>query len=774
MKKPRRSIFRILLLLVSFVAAAVVLAGLGAAVYCFFLSIEIDERFSARKWSIPSRVYSDSLLLYTGQQIDQAVIADKLSRLGYHEVSEAPEKSGEYRRQNNRIDVWLRAMNTPEHQRDAVSVRILFANNRIAVIRNIDDETPRGLLEIEPEELMLFFGREREQRRLISIEAVPGHVVRAVLAAEDSRFFSHRGFDFRGILRAFKVNLQHGEIRQGGSTITQQLAKNYFLSPEQTLSRKIRELFMAITLELMYEKDEILEIYLNEIYFGQKGSVGVNGIGEASFFYFDKPVSDLSVAEAAAIAGLIRGPNRYSPYVDRRRCEYRRDQVLQAMHENGWLDEMTAHQAMLESVAPAGFRAYGKKAPYFMDFLTEQLKTLYSEDDLSSLGLSVYTTLDTEVQRAAEAALENGLSRLEKRNPALQQSNPADRLQGAVIVMQPQTGNILAMVGGRNYAESQFNRAVNARRQPGSAFKPFVYAAGLEIRTPASLLSNIPRTYDIDGTAWTPKNYAELPDKQLRMRTALARSVNIATVDLAAKTGPQRILETSSAFGFSTIQTIYPSAALGAVPVIPLELARAYCPFAASGMLPFPLPLKEVMDETGDVLERRPTTISRAVSSPRAFLVSSMLQSAVNEGTGSSLRKMGIDFPVSGKTGTTNDYRDAWFVGFTPDILALVWVGFDDGRSVQATGAAAALPIWADLMSRIPQHVSGASFIVPEGVTRKVICAETGQLAVASQCPEPVEEYFEAHRAPSELCGQHRRANPFKKVIDDIKGIFTD
>ncbi len=774
MKKSKRAKNRFLKFLLLSGLAALITAAVFMAVYGYAISRQIDKRFSARRWSLPSRVYSDTLLLYPGQQFKLSAILDKLARLGYHKVLRAPEKKGEYACDKKALTVYLHDLKTPEQNEKGFPVRLVFQNDQIVSITKNSDGTPIGLLELEPEEIMLFFGPERERRQLISIDQVPKHVIHAVLAAEDAHFYSHQGMDYRGILRAIYVNLRHASIRQGGSTISQQLIKSYFLTPERSYSRKLKELCMSLIMEYMYEKDEILEIYLNEIYLGQKGSSAISGIGEASFFYFDKPVSDLSVAEAAAIAGLIRGPNRYSPYKDANRCKIRRNQVLAAMCKNGWIDEKQLRQSTKAPLAPAGYQAYGKKARYFMDYLTEQLKTLYSANDLSSLGLSIYTTLDTEVQNAAEKALEKGLSRLEGANPGLKNnSNPESRLQGVVIVMQPQTGNILAMAGGRDYSISQFNRAVHARRQPGSAFKPFVYTAGLDQYTPASLLSNIEKTYDIDGTVWTPKNSSEFPQTHVRMRTALAKSINVPTVDLAMHTGMDKIRETSKAFGFSTFTTIYPSIALGAMPVIPLELARAYCPFAANGILPFPLSLKEVADEKNQLLQRRHTQTARAVSPEKAFLINSMLQSVVNEGTAVSLKKMGITYPVCGKTGTSNDNRDAWFIGFTPDVLALVWVGFDNGASISASGARAALPIWADLMSQLPQYVSGNSFTMPPGVTENVICPKSGMLAVENRCPDPVKEFFLTGHAPNAFCSEHRTHNPFKQVIDGFKDVFN-
>ncbi|MBA3028110.1 MAG: hypothetical protein FP816_04735, partial [Desulfobacteraceae bacterium] len=389
------------------------------SIYCFGLSMEIDKRFSGRRWSIPSKVYSDTLLLYPGQQFDQSAILNKLSRLGYRPSSGKPSQMGEYVSTGNTITVFLHNLETPFSKRRGLPVRMVFRNKQIDAILDVTSGQPLPLLELEPEEIMLFFGSDRERRQLVSIAQVPKHVIHAILAAEDTRFFSHRGMDVRGILRAVFINVKSFALKQGGSTITQQLAKNYFLTPERKFTRKIKELFMSITMEFMYEKEEILEIYLNEIYLGQKSGSGINGIGEASFFYFDKPVENLTLAEGAAIAGLIRAPNRYSPYINKELCRQRRNQVLEAMVKNEWLDESQRQKLIATPVEPAVNAIHGSRAPYFMDYLSTQLQALYSPQALESLGLSIYTTLDSDVQKAAEKALEKGLVRLEKSNPAL-------------------------------------------------------------------------------------------------------------------------------------------------------------------------------------------------------------------------------------------------------------------------------------------------------------------------------------------------------------------
>jgi penicillin-binding protein 1B len=747
--------------------------GLGLFLYGWHLAVDIEQRFTARRWSVPSKVYSDTTLLYPGQRINSDLFKDKLEALGYRKVQYQPALKGELQISPDAITIFLNDLKTPWNNRKGFPVRITLTEGIIKSIIAIENDEAVPILELEPEEISLFFGAERERRQLISIQEVPGHLIHAVLAAEDSRFYQHLGIDFRGILRALFTNLRHGSIRQGGSTLTQQLAKNYFLTPARTLTRKFKEVLISLIIEFKYEKEEILEIYLNEIYLGQKGSVAINGVGEASFFYFGKPVKELGRAEAATIAGLIKAPNHYSPYQDEARCLSRRNFVLNAMHTKGWLSQEDLQADLRVPVKTVGFAVHGKKAPYFVDYLEQQINTLYRPEDLSSLGLSIYTTLDSQVQAAAENALAKGLERLERMKPELRRDDPAQKLQGAVIVMQPGTGYILALVGGRNYTISQFNRISQARRQPGSAFKPFVYLSGLDKFSPSDMLSNQPQTYTVDGKTWEPQNFEPVTRYTVSLRNALTMSYNLATVDLAMKTGLDHIVDTAKKFHFSTPLEAYPSLALGAFEVIPLELARSYCVFAADGVQPYPLSLKGVVDENGKTLEQKHLQIERLIPPQKAFIMNFMLQSVVTAGTARSLKNRGIFWPVAGKTGTTNDFKDAWFVGYTPDILALVWVGFDNGDSILATGSSAALPIWAELMNSIPRYISEAGFKVPPGVEKRTICDVTGLLANQNECPQPVDEYFLAEKIPTEHCPLHSKSG-LKNLIQGVKKLFTE
>ncbi len=768
-KKKKRSVVKPLLKGIGWLLLLALMAGGG---YFWYLTGQIEKRFSGRRWEIPSTIYSDTTLLFPGRPVDRARLGDKLQKIGYHQTTGVPARPGQYRLKRRALEIYFKDLHLPEIDREGFAAVLELDDGKIDEIRRADNGQSLPLVELDPEILMQFFGRERELRRVISIAEVPGHLVQAVMAAEDRRFYSHHGVDPLGILRAMYTNLRHLSIRQGGSTLTQQLAKNYFLTPERTFRRKLHELFIALAMELQYSKEEILEIYLNEIYLGQKGSVAINGVGEAAWFYFGKPVKNLTLAEAAIIAGIIRAPNLLSPYTHPENCRQRRDQVLHAMREENFITAAQRDRATETPIKTVGFEKYTRRAPYFLDYVCQQLEELYPDDILASMGFSIYTTLDTGVQAAAETALARGLARLEKENPALRRKDPQKKLQGAVVVMQPRTGNILAMVGGRHYAHSQFNRITQSRRQPGSCFKPLVTAALLDRFKPSDRLANRETTYTINGRSWTPENFGEFPEETLSVRDMLRRSCNRAAVDMVVRGKPETVVRNLEKFDFSTPLRPYPSIALGAFEVIPLELARAYCALAADGVQPFPLSVKDVVDEQGRVLVRRSMDIQTVLSPAKAFLITAMLQSVVADGTARDLSRPGLNFPLAGKTGTTNDYRDAWFIGYTPDFLALVWVGFDNGDSISTTGSGAALPVFAELVLDMPEYISGQDCTIPPGVVKRKVCRDSGKLAIRGQCPETCEEYFLQENQPRKKCPIHGKTGVWDRMINGVKSIF--
>lgn len=767
-KRKRSLLWKILIFLfLSGAILSVVLTG-----YCFHLSMGIEERFSGRRWSVPSTAYSDVTLLYPGRGIDTESFVRKLGRMGYTKTNADPEKKGEWRKLDDSFEIFLHDLDIPGEKKPGEKYVINISGGRIRDIKNKAIGKSEDVVELEPEEIMQFFGKNMERRDLVSISEIPENLIKALMAAEDSRFYSHFGIDPIGLARAFTVNIKSGSIAQGGSTLTQQLAKNYFLTPERTLRRKINEFLIALAIEMKYKKEEIIEIYLNEIYFGQKGTASVNGIGEAAAFYFDKKPKDLSLAECASLAGMIRSPNNLSPFKNPEKCRARRDQVLGAMLAKGWISKDIHDTAVTAPLSPATYVAYKNKAPYFMDYVSSELSNLYPSSVLTSMGYSIYTTLDTDVQAAAETALENGLARLEKEDPSLMRKDPSQKLQGAVIVMQPRTGKILAMAGGRNHEESQFNRITRAKRQPGSCFKPFVAARALEKFNASDLFSSAKKGYVVNGKTWTPENYSKGPEKLMSMREMLAESNNRAAVDVAVKTGLESVAAMAKSFRFTTDIKPYSSMALGSFEVIPLELATAYCAFAADGIEPYPLSVAKVRDESGNTIMGRHVDMNPVISPEHAFIITSMLEDVVTKGTAKSLKNHGINFPVAGKTGTTSDYRDAWFIGYTPDFLALVWVGFDGNDPVKFSGGHAAVPIWADLAKKIPGQVSGASFSPPPGIRSQTICRQSGKLA-GSLCRDKVTEYYDEGNVPSSYCDIHSASGTVEGFFEKLKGIFN-
>ncbi len=755
-----------------FAVKAVVTIAIGAfaiaGLYALIVAEDVVDRFEGRRWKVPSRVYSDNLLIYPGQGLPLAQLTHRLDRLGYRRTSSPPKAQGQYHRSGRTVTAYLRKVRSTVIDRPAMRVRFVFANQRSGGVSAISDLKARKavpFVELEPEEVMQVFGEEHQSRQLVSIDDVPPALIDAVLAAEDAGFYDHFGVDFSAIVRAFYVNVKAGGIRQGGSTLTQQLAKSFFLDPSRTVLRKLKELVIAVLIESNYDKKTILEIYLNEIYLGQRGSVSVHGFAEAARFYFGRPVERLTPAQCATLAGMIRGPNLYSPHKHPKRARERRDRVLRAMFEQDKLDEPAFNAAVDADLETVPFTAYKRTAPFFFDYLASQLATMYPQDELTRLGLSLYTTLDVGVQEEAERALADGLRKLEKAHPELVREDPNQKLQGAIVVLEPSTGHVIAMVGGRDYGVSQFNRVTQALRQPGSAFKPFAYLTGLETYSLTDRISNEPKTYRINGKRWRPRNYGGGSGGTVTVRDALVKSMNIPTVHLAEQIGLSPIIGTARRFGITTPMAPELALVLGAFEVYPLELAVAYAAFAHDGVLPHPLSLRKVVTDEGKVVQGHHLKIRSVTTPGRAYMVSALLQDVVLRGTARSLKARGIDFPVAGKTGTTNDYRDAWFVGYTPEVVALVWVGFDDQTSIKLPASKAALPIWADLMRNIGWRTSKRWFAPPESVTEVEICTHTG-LKANSGCPKKRIEVFDPVRAPTETCSEHQSS--MRRFLDAL------
>lgn len=582
-----------------------------------------------------------------------------------------------------------------------------------------------------------------EKRYLIKLSDVAPVFIHALLAAEDAHFFEHKGISLWSIVRAALKNISAFEIRQGGSTITQQIVKSLLLSPEKTLSRKIKEAVLAMRIEQYLSKEDILTLYLNQIYFGR----GAYGIEAAARVYFGKSAHDLNLAEAAFLAGLPKAPNYYR---DPTRARERRAYVLGRMAELGFIQEherQEAEQAPLVFVDRAATNM--NKAPYFLDYVKRAIEQKYGAEQLYNEGLRIETTLDLAMQKAAEDAIARGIAEYDRRTGRKQPS----AVQAALVCLYPYSGHIKAMVGGRDYQESQFNRAVQSRRQPGSAFKPIIYAAALDKHyTPASIIVDSPFVVESRGpcTFWEPQNYDRMFQGPTTLRKALTYSRNVVTVKILKDIGVDYVINYAQALG---IEGEFPptlALSLGTCSVSLLSMVRAYAAFCNLGTSAEPLCITRIVDRDGKVIEENNPQLSAVLSPETAYLITSMLQSVVEEGTGKKVRA--LNRPCAGKTGTTNDVRDAWFIGFTPRLVTGVWVGFDDlsplGR--HETGAVAASPIWLDFMQAACEGEPVQSFTVPEGIVFIKINPATG-LPPQTPTEETVFECFKENDLPPGL-----------------------
>jgi 1A family penicillin-binding protein len=705
-------------------------------------------------------IYAAGQVLTPGVSIEAADLTGTLRRLGYRETPSAPATPGQFHRDAAFLEIHLRPRDDPSATRSALPIRLLLDGDRIRQVVTVAGE-PLSEIELEPETLTGLGGAANQLRHPMPLAAMPKHLVQAVLAIEDQRFYEHHGVDVRAVARAVWVNLRRGQVAQGASTLTQQLVKNLVLTPKRTWGRKAREAAIAVAIERRYSKDEILSAYLNGIYLGQHGGFAVYGVGAAARSFFGKDVERITLGEAATIAGVIRAPNTYSPVQHLDRARERRNAVLHRMRDLGMLDDKRLAQATHERLVVQRGNAINALGPYFADWVRGQVEQIQPADESSTSGLRIYTTLNPVLQRAAEAALARGLDRLEGQYRGLRRSDPTARLQGAIVALDPRTGEIRAMVGGRDYGQSQFNRIVQAHRQPGSAFKPFVYLAALGQGprgepphfTPASLLEDRPLTIGTGRDTWTPRNYDNRYEGTVTVRRALEQSLNAGTVWMAETVGYDAIIRAARDAGFTSPMEPVPALALGSFEVTPIELASAFGTLANGGDRFRPSGLRAVADREGGVSEPERDR-SPGLRPEEAFLITNLLRGVIDRGTGAAARALGVEGPVAGKTGTTNEGRDTWFVGYTPRLVALVWVGFDQRDVLRLSGAQAALPIWADFMRTAMAVVPAGAPEPPLSITFREIDAANGKLATA-WCPVVIREAFLASTEPRENCPDH-------------------
>ena len=776
------------------VAATVVMAAL-VVVFSYYYVIfarQIDARLHGERERVLPRVFARPLELYEGQAVTDRLLIDRLNDLGYVQKSH-PENTGEFSDADGIVTLIPRG--------GAYRGRLVRATFRRArPARTSGRQPPRGAptsaaasgpprpgpvigpltrlelvdpstlrangkpvprVTLESPLLSALIKTARQKRRQVPLSAIPTRMVQAVLAIEDRRFYSHPGVDPIGIASALLTNLKGDRpYLVGASTLTQQLVKNFFLTPEKSIRRKLLEQFMALILERRASKDDILELYLNEVYLGQRGSFAIHGVAEGARLFFGKDVNNLTLAEAATIAGVIQSPYALSPFTAPQRAEKRRNVVLQAMVE---ADYLAAEAASRAGDDPLGIvaRALDAEAPYFVDFVGETLSEQFSKLTASTQGLDVYTTLDLHLQRFAEDAVRSGLARVDTvLSRRRRKTGPA---QVALIAVDPRTGDVLAMVGGRSYNQSQYNRAVSARRQPGSVFKPFVYLAAFQQAaersladlTPATIVDDEPTTFYDGDKEWTPTNYEGEYDGPITLRRALAMSRNVATVKVAERIGYDQVAALWKQIGVGTPPHAYPAIALGVFEGTPYEIAQAYTVFPNQGTVRTLRTIVRVARGGTSTIEM-PLGKARTVARPDAtFQVTNMMRSVINEGTGAGARGLGLTADAAGKTGTTNDLRDAWFAGFTHDLLTVVWVGLDENQALGLSGAQAALPIWTTFMVKALAGQAKTQFPVPENVSFADIDPDTGELA-GPNCPRVVTEAFLSGTGPTRTCERHK------------------
>ena len=740
----------------------------------------IDARLHGERDTVFPRVFARPLELRRGQSLTDRQLIDRLNDLGYAQRPQL-EKPGEFALGQGTVAILPRG---PEFKGKAV--RVVFQRTPASDVRSAARRTapPRPadrVLQLElatrPSErltldapVLTALGGEREKRRPVALSAIPERMVQAVLAIEDHRFYEHPGIDPIGVVGAFASYVTgRRAYLAGGSTITQQLVRNVFLpkfgmtlqtARERSLRRKILEMWVSIVLNERASKDAILEMYLNDIPLGQRGSFAIYGIAEASRLFFGKDVSNVTLAEAATIAGVIQSPSALSPFNNPARCRERRNVVLGAMVDAGYVTADVAERASKEPLLVVQ-RALEAEAPYFVDYVGQTLDSQYPGlTTTTNQAVDVYTTLDLHLQRLAQDAVRDGLTKVDQ---LLSRRRRKGKAEAALIAVDPRTGEILAFVGGRSYNQSQYDRAIVSRRQPGSVFKPFVYLTAFEHAleegrtdvTPASITNDEPETFEFDDQVWTPENYEGTYDGAITFRRALAHSRNLATIHVAQQAGYDHIASLWKSLGVGNPPKPYPSITLGVFEATPYEIAMAYTLFPNGGIV---RPLKNVLHilKGGVNVTKKAVGESRRVARPEtAFLVTNMMRSVLNEGTAAGARAAGFTLDAAGKTGTTNDLRDAWFAGFTPELLTVVWVGFDDNQPVGLSGAQAALPIWTQFMKGALAGRASVPFDVPENISFVEICAESGKLA-GPACPKTFSESFIAGTEPTQACEIHR------------------
>ncbi len=693
--------------------------------YLSFLDFNVRQQFDGKRWSIPAHVYANPVELYVGQPISAQHFENLLKQLNYRLDSHL-RFEGSYTKKAQQFLVKTREFAFWDTQQPSARLQIDFDDTGISQLTDANSAEAIALIRMDPVQIGSFYPAIKEDRVLLKLNDAPDALIKGLLASEDKDFYQHYGISLRGIGRALWANLRAGGMVQGGSTITQQLAKNFYLSSKRSLERKIKEAFIALILEFRYSKNEILEAYLNEIYLAQNGVNAVHGFGLASEFYFGNNLKELPLEQLASLIALVRGPSEYDPRRFPERAKQRRNLVLDLMVQEHYLNEEDATIAKQKplNVIPKPQRV-GNRYPGFLELVKRRLKEEYREEDITSEGLKIFTTLDTQIQENLEQTVADKLSQLEK-------SSKAKDLQTAVVVTRRDNAEIVGMVSSRENSVGGFNRALDAVRPIGSLIKPVIYLTALELPEKYTITSSVNDSTVVvkgqNGTDWIPKNYDHKEHGHIPLHTALAKSYNLATVRIGMDVGIARVAKTLRNMGVNKEVPLLPSLLLGASELSPLEVTQLYQTLAGDGFLTPIKAIRAVVSANGEHLQSYAFNVKQTVDPAATFIVNTILQEVMHEGTGTSAYKaFPDDYGLIGKTGTTNDAKDSWFAGYTGDYLATVWVGRDDNKPIGLTGATGALPVWIDIMKKI--STQPVSLLPPDNIKLVAIDRYSGLLA---------------------------------------------
>lgn len=702
------------------------LFSLVAGIYLLYLDHTVRKKFEGKRWAVPARVYGQPLELYAGKSLTAEQLVAELKRLGYRKVRH-PKKAASWSKNGNRFLLRTRGFRFLDGDEPPRYLDLRLQAGQLSQMKQVGGGE-LALVRLESPEIGSIYPAHNQDRVLIQRDTLPKQLVQGLVAMEDRSFYQHHGVDPKAIARAVWVNIRAGGVVQGGSTLTQQLVKNFYLTRERSLWRKLKEAAMAMMLDAHYSKDEILEAYANEIYLGQDGRRAVHGFGLASHFYFNRSLQELDLPKLALMVAVVRGPSYYDPRRHTKRAKKRRNRVLDVMLELGSITRAQAKNAKAAALGVTDRKGSGRgNYPAFMDLVRRQLHRDYREEDLTSEGLRIFTTLDPWVQQQAERAVAERLKKLER-----QYRLPKDQLQSAAVLVDSESGEVRALVGGKNARFAGFNRALDALRPIGSLVKPAVYLAALmqpERYTLISPLDDGPISIRVEnGKVWRPNNYDKQSHGEVPLHQALASSYNLATVRLGMEIGLDQVADLLQRLGVSRPITPVPAMLLGAVSLTPLEVAQLYQTFAAGGFYSPLRAIRGIQSNDGKPLQRYPLTVRQAVPPGPVYLLNRNLQEVVRSGTAQRLSNyINSDLNVAGKTGTTDDLRDSWFAGFSGDRVAVVWVGRDDNRPAGLTGSKGALQIWGDMMRRLKP--APLDLLKPDSVETIWVDPESGFLA---------------------------------------------